>query len=371
MKTALVYDWLVTIGGGEKTLQAIDEIFPSPIHTLVYDSKRLANTGFANKRIVTSFIQKLPFSKRGYRNYLPFFPMAIEQFDLSSFDVILSTSHAVAKGVLTSARQLHLCYCLTPMRYAWDLTHSYLEEMQGLQKIVARASLHYLRNWDIASLNRVDYFAAISKYVARRIQKIYRRDAEVIYPPVDVEIIPYRSAKSDYFITVSRLVPYKKIDMIVETFNRFPEKKLVVVGDGPEMKKVKSKAGNNVEILGWQPDEKVHSLLADAKGFIFAAEEDFGIAVIEAQAAGTPVIALGKGAVMETVVPYKTGLFFPDQTSESLSKALIEFERIEFNPADIREFAQHFNCERFKKEFKCFVERKIEDFNEIHYSRGR
>jgi glycosyltransferase involved in cell wall biosynthesis len=368
MKTALVYDWLVTIGGGEKTLAAIEEAYPSPIYTLVCDKKKLEGSPFEGKIVHPSFLQKLPFANRFYRNYFPLFPLAIEQFDLSKYDLVISTSHAAAKGALTHSQQLHLCYCLTPMRYAWDLTHRYLESVSGIRKIIAKSSLHYLRNWDIASVSRVDHFAAISQYIAKRIKKIYGREAEVIYPPVDTALIPFSAHKENYYITVSRFVPYKRIDLIVEAFSHLPSCKLIVVGDGPEMKKVKSKASKNVEILGWQPDAKVRELIAKAKAFVFAAEEDFGIVVVEAQAAGTPVIAFGKGAVLETVVPNKTGLFFNEQTPQSLIQTLQEFERQEYSPEYIHQFAQKFSKERFQKEFKDFVEKKVKDFHEIHHS---
>jgi len=347
------------MGGGERTLHAIAEAYPAPIHTLVHDAKRLKEGVFAGKQIHTSFIQKLPFASRLYRYYLPLFPLAIEQFDLSGSDLVISTSHAVAKGVLTTAEQLHLCYCFTPMRYAWDLTHRYLDGISGFQRGIARASLHYLRNWDIASLGRVDHFATISHYIAARIRKVYGREATVIYPPVDTHQIPFRAVKEGYYLTVSRMVPYKRIDLLVEAFSHLPDKKLLVIGDGPEMKKVKAAAGKNVEILGWQPDVKVREYMAGAKGFLFAAEEDFGIVVVEAQAAGTPVIAFGKGAVRETVVPGKTGLFFAEQTVASICSAIQEFEKRGFDPEELRRHAQQFSRERFIQEFKQFVEQKM------------
>jgi glycosyltransferase involved in cell wall biosynthesis len=368
MKSALVYDWLVTMGGGEKTLAAIAEVYPAPIYTLVHDAKRLKGSPFEDACVQTSFLQKFPLALRYYRHYLPLFPLAIEQFDLSSHDVIISTSHAVAKGVLTQPYQLHLCYCLTPMRYAWDLTHRYLDGVQGIQKTIAKAALHYLRNWDIASLGRVDHFAAISHYIARRIKKVYGRESMVIYPPVDTDLMPFRQKKEEYYLTVSRMVPYKKIDMIVEAFSQMPEKKLIVIGDGPEMKKVKSKASQNVEILGQQSDAMVREYMSKAKAFLFAAEEDFGIVVVEAQACGTPVIAYGKGAALETVIEEKTGTFFREQTVSSLCDAVRQFEQKEFDPDEIRRHALFFNRTRFKNEFKQFVERKIEEHYESHHS---
>jgi glycosyltransferase involved in cell wall biosynthesis len=368
METALIYEWLVTVGGGEKTLEAIYECFPAPIYALVYQDRTMAQTAFANAKIHTSFLQKIPFSTSCYRYLLPFFPLAVEQFDVSDYPLVISTSHAVAKGVLTHPGQLHLCYCLTPMRYAWDLTHRYLQDLGTLQKAIARFALHRLRNWDIASLNRVDHFAAISNYVAKRIEKVYGRNAEVIYPPVDVEKIPYQEAKEDFYLTVSRFVPYKKIDLIVETFSQTPERRLVVIGDGPEMAKVKQKGGKNIEILGHQSDSVVRDYMKRAKAFIFAAEEDFGIVVVEAQAAGTPVIAFGRGASLETLVEEKTGLFFDAQTIPSLLKALSKFDRIEFDSKNVRENAERFSKARFQREFQDFVTRKSREFHENHHS---
>ncbi len=371
MKIAHVYDWLVTIGGGEKNLAPMLEVFPAPIYTLVHDAKRLKTSPFANHEIHSSFLQKLPFAKRFYRYYLPLFPLAIEQFDLSEYDLILSTSHAVAKGVLTHSHQLHLCYCFTPMRYAWDLTHRYLEGVHGIQKAIARWSLHYLRNWDIASVGRVDHFASNSRYTAKRIKKTYGREATVIYPPVDTHLISLCPQKEDYYVTVSRMVPYKKIDLIVEAFTHLPHKRLIVIGEGPEMKKIKAIATKNVEIIGYQSDDVVRQYLGRAKAFVFAAEEDFGIVVVEAQAAGTPVIAFGKGGALETVIPEITGVFFPEQTAASLIETLIRFEKLSFNPEVIRRHAETFSLDRFKREFKNFVERKTEEHHESCHSRRR
>lgn len=365
---ALVYDWLVTIGGGEKTLAAIYEKFPAPIHALVKHEKALVKTIFAHAEVHSSFLQKIPFSSSCYRYFLPLFPLAIEQFDLSDYDVILSTSHAVAKGVLSHAQQLHLCYCLTPMRYAWDLTHQYLDSVGHIQKGLARLALHYLRNWDITSLARVDHFAAISHHVAKRIKKIYGREAEVIYPPVNVQEIPFQESKENFYLTVSRMVPYKKIDLIVESFAQMPNRKLIVIGDGPEMRTVKQKAGKNVEILGYQPDPVVHDYLKKARGFIFAAEEDFGIVALEAQAAGTPVIAFGKGAALETIKEKETGHFFYEQTVQCLVQAVHQFEKLTFNPQRARENAMQFDKTRFQRAFQDFVTRKVGEFHENHHS---
>jgi glycosyltransferase involved in cell wall biosynthesis len=367
MKIALVHDWLVTLAGAEKVLEAIYQVYPAPIFTLVADKQKLKGTLFENANIFTSFIQKLPFSKSKYRNYLPFFPLAIEQFDFSDYDVIISSSHAVAKGVLVSANQLHICYCHTPMRYAWDLYHPYLKETKlnkGLKGYIVKLTLHYIRLWDSISANRVDYFIANSRHVAERIKKIYKCDSTVIYPPVDVNKFELNFKKEDFYLTVSRLVPYKKIDLIVEAFSQMPDKKLVVIGDGPDFKRIKAKARKNVELLGYQPFEIIKDYMQKARAFIFAAEEDFGITPVEAQACGTPVVAFGKGGTLETVIEGKTGIFFKEQTVESLVEAVNYFEKIEdkFDCSIIRQNAERFSKKRFKKEFKEFVDKKIEEF---------
>lgn len=369
MKTALVHDWLVGIGGAEKWLETIFELFPSEIYTLVSSPKKLENSFFADKKIFSSFIQKLPFAEKKYQNYLPLFPLAIEQFDLSGYDLILSSSHCVAKGVLTNAEQLHICYCHTPMRYAWDLYHQYLKEAnlnRGLKGKIAKFFLHYLRGWDIHSASRVDEFVANSKFVANRIKKIYGREATVIYSQIDVNSFEVEPNKEDFYLAASRLVPYKKIDLIVESFVQMPERKLVVIGDGPEMGKIKKAAGKakNIEILGYQKDADLKHYLRKAKAFMFAAIEDFGLLPVEAQASGTPVIALNKGGVKETVVADQTGIFFPEQTISSIVEAVDHFEKKEksFDPQVIRRQAEKFSKEKFQKEFKKFVEEKYQAF---------
>jgi glycosyltransferase involved in cell wall biosynthesis len=369
MKSALVHDWLVGLGGGEKCLEAISHLFPSPIYTLVHDPKKIAQAEFAEAEIHTSFIQKLPLAKTSYRNYLPLFPYAIEQFDLSEYEVVFSLSHAVAKGALTHSDQLHLCYCFTPMRYAWDLTHQYLKDLGFFRKFCAAKMLHTLRKWDIASLGRVDHFAAISHTIAARIQKIYGRESRVIYPPVATHHFCPSKTKEEFYLTASRLVSYKRVDLIAQAFSQMPEKRLIVIGDGPEMAKVKKNAGKNIEILGHVSDAILKEYMAKAKAFVYAAEEDFGIVSVEAQASGTPVIAYGKGGSLETVVEGKTGIFFSDQTPESLLVAVEDFEGREeqFDPAVIKQHAEFFNVERFNREFREFVEEKLKDFHENHH----
>lgn len=362
MKVALVHDWLVGIGGGEKVLESIASSYPGDIYTLVANLEKLKGTFFEDQSITSSFLQKFPKATSWYRYYLPFFALAIEQFDLNHYDLIISSSHAVAKGVLTHPRQLHICYCHTPMRYAWDLYHEYLKDLGRLQKKMAKWILHYLRNWDTVSSNRVDHFIVNSHYVAARIEKYYRREATVIYPPVATQKFEISSQKEDYYITCSRLVPYKKIDVIVEAFSKLLDRRLVIIGDGPEMEKIKSKASSkNIEFLGYQPDGVYRTLLAKAKAFVFMAEEDFGIVPVEAQAAGVPVIAYGKGGALETIIPDTTGLFFDQQIPEALIKAVKEFEKKEdlFFPEIIKAHAEAFNEERFKREFKVFVDEKL------------
>lgn len=370
MKTALVYDWLIHMGGGEKTLAAIAEVTPAPIYTLVADRKSLKGTHFGKMDIHTSFLQKFPFVKEYYRYYLPFFTRAVESLDVSGYDCILSVSHAVAKGVVTRPDQLHLCYCFTPMRYAWDLSECYMQGLNPLKRLLAQPVLKKLKGWDRDSVDRVDCFAAISQHVAERIKRIYGRDTEVIYPPVDTDLIGFEEKKDDYFLTVSRMVPYKKMDLIVEAFAHCPDKKLIVIGDGPEMGNVKRKAGKNCEILGYQSDYSMREYLKKARGFIFAAEEDFGIAPVEAQAAGTPVIAFGKGGALETIISGETGIFFDEQTVSSMIQALERFENIPWDPMKIRRNALRFSKERFQREFQMFVNQKIEAVHESgHFSR--
>jgi glycosyltransferase involved in cell wall biosynthesis len=371
MKTVLIHDWLVSLGGAEKVLDAIFSIYPSSIYTLVKQEECFRKASFADAEIITSFIQKLPFALRNHRNYLPFFPSAIESFDVSDFDVILSSSHAVAKGIRVREGQFHVCYCHTPMRYAWDLQDEYMSHLSGIKERLAKWTLSYLRKWDVGNLDTVHHFVANSHYIAERIKRIYGREAEVIYPPVQTELFECQPVKEDFYLTMSRLVPYKRIDLIVEAFSKMPSKRLYVIGDGPEMEKIKKLAGENIELLGFQSDDIVRNYLSRARAFIFAAEEDFGIAPVEAQAAGTPVIAYGKGGVLETVLENQTGIFFKEQTVSNIIQAVGQFEQMKFDPWRIRLNAERFNESRFKKEFKQFVEDKWEGFCENYHSGRR
>ena len=368
MRVAFVHDWFTVRSGSEKVLEAALEIFPdAPIHTLVYRRENFENTPIADRRVITSFIDRLPLGREKYQWYLPLMPIAVEQFDLADYDVVISSSHAVAKGALTRSDQLHVSYVHTPMRYAWDLQFRYLKEAgvdRGFKSLFVRLVLHYLRLWDLASSGRVDVYVANSKYVARRVWKIYRRRARVIYPPVEVEGLDPKDDREDFYLTVSRLVPYKRVDLIVEAFTRLG-RPLVVVGDGPELAKIRQLAGSNIQLLGYQPDTVVRDYLERCKAFVFAADEDFGIVAVEAQAAGAPVIAYGKGGVTETVIPGETGLFFGQQTVESLIQAVYKFEAHEhtFDRERIRQNAERFSRKRFQREFSEFVNREWESFS--------
>lgn len=366
-QVALVHEWLSEWGGAEKVLEAIHSLYPGSIYTLVKNPEVLKGSFLDDCTIHTSFIQRLPYSKTKYRNYLALFPMAVEQFNLSQYEVVISSSYAVAKGVLTNANQLHICYCHSPVRYAWDLYHQYLQEAnltKGLKGWLVKIILHYIRLWDYTTANRVDHYIANSAFIARRIRKVYNRKATVIYPPVDVDLFELYGPKEEYYLTASRMVPYKKINLIVEAFSQMPDKRLVVIGDGPDYKKIKAIATPNIELLGFQQFEVLRHYMQRAKAFVFAAEEDFGITPVEAQACGTPVVALGKGGALETVIPYKTGLFFKEQTPECLRESIREFERIakELDPKLIRENAERFSRPRFLAEFQTFVEARIREF---------
>jgi len=365
MKIAIIHDWLVTYAGAERVLERMLKVYPdADLFSMVdFLDKR---DFIQNKPVTTSFIQKLPFSKKKYRGYLPLMPFAVEQLDLSMYDVIISSSHAVAKGVITGPDQLHICMCYSPIRYAWDLQHQYLKESQlesGIKSFFARYFLHKIRLWDIRSSYGVDNFIAISTFIKHRINKCYRRDSDVIYPPVFVEDFETVFDKDDFYMTSSRQVPYKKIDLIVEAFNKMPDKKLIVIGDGPQHKLIKSIAGDNVSIMGYQSFGVLKDYLSRAKAFVFAAEEDLGIIPLEAQACGTPVIAYGKGGALETVVDGITGVLFKEQTESAIQEAIEKFEEnFVFVPTSIRQHAESFSVERFDTQFKAFVDEKSSAF---------
>lgn len=364
MKIAIIHDWLTVYAGAEKTLEQILTLYPQADIFTIVDFLPQKDRGFLNgHKITTSFIQKLPFAKSKYRTYLPLMPLAVEQFDLSSYNLVLSSSHAVAKGVITGPDQKHICICYSPIRYAWDLQHQYLRESglnKGIKGWMARIMLHKIRLWDLRTTNGVDHFIAISDFIARRIWKVYRRESDVIYPPVDVEAFELHEKKEDFYLTASRMVPYKKIDLIVEAFSAMPDKKLIVIGDGPDFEKIRAYAGPNVILMGYQSFEVLRDHMQRARAFVFAAEEDFGIAPVEAQACGTPVIAFGKGGALETVVDRVSGIFFDTQSVESLREAVERFETMQFDYAKISIHAHKFSEERFLAEMKSFLQEKLE-----------
>lgn len=369
MKVAIVQEWLVTVGGSDKVVKAILDVFPdADIYTLVAKKEVCDELGIPWEKVHTSFIQKMPLGAKKHRAYLPLFPFAIEQFDLRGYDVVISSSHCVAKGVLTKADQLHICYCHSPIRYCWDMYNEYLEEShldKGFKSWLVRLMLHPIRQFDAIAGSRVDYYISNSDYVGQRIRKTYRRKATTIHPNIDISNFELCNDKQEYYLASSRLVAYKKIDTIIEAFNQMPDKKLVVIGGGPNLEAYRKLANDNVTVMGYQPFDVLKDKMQHAKAFVFAADEDFGMIPIEAQSCGTPVIAYGHGGSLETVNGGKTGLFFNEQTPEAIVEAVNKFEAMgsqPFAPADCRQWAEGFSEKRFKREIKEFVEEKYEEF---------
>ena len=369
MKIAIVQEWLVTVGGSDKVVKAILDVFPdADIYTLVAKKEVCDELGIPWEKVHTSFIQKMPLGTKKHRAYLPLFPFAIEQFDLRGYDVVISSSHCVAKGVLTKADQLHICYCHSPIRYCWDMYNEYLEEShldKGFKSWLVRLMLHPIRQFDAIAGSRVDYYISNSDYVGQRIRKTYRRKATTIHPNIDISNFELCNDKQEYYLASSRLVAYKKIDTIIEAFNQMPDKKLVVIGGGPNLEAYRKLAKDNVTVMGYQPFDVLKDKMQHAKAFVFAADEDCGMIPIEAQSCGTPVIAYGHGGSLETVNGGKTGLFFYEQTPEAIVEAVNKFEAMgsqPFAPADCRQWAEGFSEERFKREIKEFVEEKYEEF---------
>lgn len=366
MKIALIHDWFTEYAGSEQAVEQILNCYPNAdIFTLADFLPDEFRFFLNDKKVKTSFIQNLPFAEKIFRQYLLLMPFAIEQFDLSEYDLVISSSHAFAKGIITGPNQLHISYVHTPIRYAWDLQPQYLKEAgieKGLKSFFARYILHKIRLWDYRTANGVDYFLANSNYIAARIWKTYRRDSKVIHPPVNIEMFEIKSKRDDFYLSLSRMVPYKKIGLIVEAFSKMPDKKLIVVGQGTEFKKIKKIATKNIELLGYQPFREVKKYMEAAKAFVFAAEEDFGIAPVEAQACGVPVIAYGRGGVLDSVIEGETGIFFKNQSCNDIIEAVNSFEK-NFNSFDsdkIRKNAEKFSREEFRKKFKSFVDCKLE-----------
>ena len=361
MRVAIVHEWLTSHAGSEKVVEQMLQLYPNADLFSLVDFLLPEQRHFIGQRSVkTSFIQQLPLAKRAFRQYLPLMPLAVEQFDLSNYDVVISSNHAVAKGVLTAPHQLHISYVHTPIRYAWDLQHQYLQQSgldRGPKGALTRLILHYLRLWDTTSANRVDRFIANSEFIAKRIWRAYRRPATVIYPPVDVSRFAWQHPREEFYLTVSRFVPYKRVDLTVEAFNQL-QLPLVVIGDGSDWERIAALAGPTVRLLGKQPDAVVTDYMQRCKGFIFPAEEDFGITPVEAQAAGAPVIAFGRGGVTETVIHGETGVLFLEQTVDSLVQAVKSFEMgmYELNRKNLRQQAERFSIECFQTRFRDCVE---------------
>ncbi len=374
VSVALVHEWLTpkATGGSELVIQEILKHIDADLYALIDFESTNPQSYLFGRSIGTTFLQRLPFARNGVQKYLPLLPLAIEQLDLRGYDVILSSSHAVAKGILTMPQQLHICYCHTPMRYAWDLTFDYLHNSRmghGPQGVITRYLLHQLRQWDVLSANRVDYFIANSQHTARRIWRCYRRRAEVIYPPVNIERFSLVTQKEDFYLTVSRLVSYKQVSLIVQAFNqlRYP---LIVIGDGPELEAIRKLAQPNIKLLGFQPDTVVEQYLAQAKAFVYAAYEDFGIVLVEAQACGTPVIAYGAGGALETVRDLQkypdscTGLLYQTQTLAALIEAVKTFEASKgaFSPEKSRLNAAEFAPKVFSDRYLTFLKHCYQDY---------
>lgn len=376
MKVALIHDWLINRGGAEGVLEVLLSLYPdADVFTLVcgMSDKELSTLGI-KKPVKTSFIQKLPFAVKKYRHYFPLMPMAIQQFELQDYDLIISSNFCVAKGVITGPDQLHVCYCHSPVRYAWDLQAQYLKESsneKGIKSAVIRYLLNGLRDFDARSSLGVDKFIANSTFIQRRIQKCYRRESVVIYPPVETTQFTLSTQKEDYYLVCSRLVQYKKVGLVIDAFNLMPDKKLLVLGDGPDYSQLVKKAGKNITLMGYVSREELIEKMRKARAFIHAAEEDFGIAPVEAQACGTPVIGFGKGGLLDTVADGKTGIYFEKQTPESVCDAINRFEKTKLLlPHEIASFASSFSVERFKADFVYAVEQWQAEHNASRLSKA-
>ncbi len=362
MRVAIIHYWLLTMRGGEGVVEAMCELFPgADLYTHVAKPEALSET-IRSHRIRETFIGRLPGARRHYQKYLPLMPLALEQLDLREYDLVISSECGPAKGVITTPDTLHVCYCHSPMRYVWDMYWDYLEGVSRPLRPLARRLLHYLRNWDFASAARVDHFLANSEHVARRVRKHYRREAEVIHPPVDTEAFGIANSIGDYYLLVGQLVSYKRADLAVRAFSE-AGKKLVVIGEGEQMRMLERMAGPTIELMGRQPAEVIRDRYSRCKALVFPGEEDFGIVPVEAMASGRPVIAYGRGGALETVVDGRTGLFFEEQTVESLLAAVERFEGVAdtFDPVDIREHALGFEREVFKRKLSARLDQLVVD----------
>jgi glycosyltransferase involved in cell wall biosynthesis len=353
MRVAIAHDYLTQFGGAERVLDALMELWPNaPVFTLLYD-KDAVGIKYDEKRIKTSFLQKVPGAKRHHRYFPLMMPLAAEQFNFSGFDVVVSNTHSFTKGIITHPRTLHVSYCFTPTRYVWDDCHRYVREFSRLafSQRLAPTALSYVRLWDYYASQRVGHYLTSSQAVARRIKKYYHREAEVVPPPVDVERFYVNNQLGEYYLVVSRLVSYKRVDLAIEACERMG-RKLKIVGVGPEQPFLEQKTSKYTEFLGFVPDEELPAIYAGARALLFPQEEDFGITPLEAAAAGKATIAYGAGGALETVLSGKTGMFFEEQTVESLIKIMREFEKMKFNPAEIRKHAQNYGRNVFLRKME-------------------
>ncbi len=364
-KVAIIHDWYQEKGGAENVIASLLNIYPNADFFALVDffDDQQRKEVLKGKKVTYTFIQKLPFAKKIFRHYLLLFPLAIERLDLRKYDLVISSSHAVAKGVITGPEQLHICINYSPMRYAWDMYFDYIKEhnLRGIKEKFLSYVLHKIRIWDVSTSNRVDHFISISKLVQKRIAKYYRRESTIIYPPVNIENYTLCEKKKDYYFTMSRLVPYKRVKMIVEAFVK-NGKPLIVAGTGTQLKEIEQIATDNISILGYVDDSKVKELMQNAKAFIFAAYEDFGIVPVEAMACGTPVIAYGRGGIKDTLIDGETGLFFDRQEIRSLNNTIERFETMNFDYTAISKHASRFSVERFEKELIQFIDEKWAKF---------
>ena len=365
MKTALVHDWLNGMRGGEKVLELMCDLFPgAPIHTLFYEPDQVSEK-IRQHPIIPSVLQNLPFTKKFYRHYLPLYPFAVRRFDLTGYDLVLSISHCAAKGVRVPEHIPHVCYCLSPMRYIWDKYDLYFGDKKRYSPMRTLMSLarRPLQKWDVATAQRVDFFIASSRYIGEKIKKYLGQESTIIPPPIDTEFFCpatgiQKEEKSGYYLVVSALVPYKRVDVAVEAF-RGRRERLLIIGKGPEEKRLRKAAPENVTFLGWQRDEELLRWYRNCRAVIFPQEEDFGIVPLEAMACGKPVIAFRGGGALETVTEGKTGVFFDMQTPESLSKALDAFRHEAFDPVELRSAALEYSGERFLAALRKFFKDKV------------
>ena len=361
MKVAIVHDFFCNLGGSDQVAAGLHQLYPdAPVYTLLVSDRNRQGALLQGMNIKTSFVQRLPLARRRHEIYLPLFPLAIESFDLTGFDLVLSSSHASAKGVIPAPEALHICYCHTPARYAWDLSYLYARRVSWLWRGYIAMVMHRFRVWDISTASRVDHFVANSHFVAQRIERYYRRPSTVIYPPVDTAYFTPGGGGGDYYLVVSRLTAYKQIDLTIEAFNRLGEP-LWVVGDGPERRRLRAMAGPNVRFLGALPREGVRDAMRSCQALVFSGKEDFGITPVEVQATGRPVIAYGGGGALESVIDGVTGVLFGEQTAEALCEAVGRAAHLSFDQDAIRRHAVRFDREVFCRKMSAFIQEKWDE----------